>query len=75
MTNTSQTVLPIFKRCVEAIREGILIKRVSQTPNPNAGAKRIFHAWRLNGSSATPAILRASQSISIEADADDVGDE
>ena len=27
----SQTVLPIFKRCVEAIREGTLIKRVSKT--------------------------------------------
>lgn len=27
----SQTVLPVFKRCVEAIREGVLIKRVSRT--------------------------------------------
>ena len=29
MTTMSQTVFPIFKRCVEAIREGILIRRVS----------------------------------------------
>lgn len=27
----TQTVLPIFQRCVEAIREGLLIKRVSST--------------------------------------------
>lgn len=27
----SQTVFPVFKRCVEAIREGVLIKRVSST--------------------------------------------
>ena len=26
----SQTVLPVFKRCVEAIREGVLIKKVSE---------------------------------------------
>lgn len=31
MTDTSQTVLAIFKRCVEAIREGVLIKKVSNT--------------------------------------------
>lgn len=27
----SQTILPVFKRCVEAIREGALIKRVSRS--------------------------------------------
>ena len=31
MTNTNQTILPVFKRCVEAIRAGALIKRVSQS--------------------------------------------
>lgn len=31
MRTESQTVFPIFKRCVEAIRQGVLIKRVSST--------------------------------------------
>lgn len=31
MTNMSLTALPIFQRCVEAIREGVLIRRVSSS--------------------------------------------
>lgn len=42
-------------------------------PNPGAGTKHIFRAWRLGGSLATPVKMRDIQQISINFAADDDG--
>src|SRR5579885_1511831 len=39
---------------------------VKTEPNPHAGEKHIFRAWRLKGSTRTPVVIRDSQSISDE---------
>jgi hypothetical protein len=40
-------------------------------PNPGAGTKHTFRAWRLNGEPTTPVIVRDLQSILVETDSTD----